>query len=242
VNKRKDIKLVRVRTVVSTVEGDKPGATRFTAITQFALQTGTVKSWALGDNNVRLYGIQRRGATLPAVDSLLFDSRLSDLIRSLRESGIPVRTEDELRAMKDEDERRGAEVQHLERWKGGTAWVIGRKIPPDTHDLFPQLWVEKDTFHPVRMIYPIKQGQEQGEMADIRFESTKTYRGFTYPRLLTVYGKDGVAWLRDEVIDVTVNSRQDEIEEAVEGGYTEAASLITPPLKDLIEKYYGAVR
>src|SRR5277367_2587160 len=89
VNKRKDIKSVRVRSVVSTVEADKPGPTRFTAITLFG-QSGTVKSWALGDNNVRLFGVQRRGATLPPVDSVLFESRLSDLVRSLRESGVPV--------------------------------------------------------------------------------------------------------------------------------------------------------
>src|SRR6185503_18670724 len=73
VNKRKDIKLVRVRSVVSTVEGDKAGSTRFTAITLFSLPTASVKSWALGDNSVRLYGVQRRGATLPSVDSLLFE-------------------------------------------------------------------------------------------------------------------------------------------------------------------------
>jgi hypothetical protein len=242
VNKRKDIKVVRVRSVVSTVEGDKAGATRFTAVTLFSLPTSTVKAWALGDNSVRLYGIQRRAATLPSVVSVLFESRLSDLVRSLRESSIPVRTEDELRAMKDEDERRSAEVEHLERWKGGTAWVIGRRMPPDSHDLTPQLWVEKDTFYPLRLIYSIKQGQEQGEIADVRFESTRSYRGFSYPRVTTVYGRDGIPWLRDEVIDITVNPKSDDIEEAVDGGYTQAASTITAPVKDLIEKYFGAVR
>jgi hypothetical protein len=144
--------------------------------------------------------------------------------------------------MKDEDERRGAEVEHLERWKGVVAWVIGRKIPPDTHDLSPQFWVEKDTFFPVRMISAIKQGQEQGEMTDVRFEGQKNYRGFSFPRVTTVYGRDGIPWLRDEVIDVTVNPRADDIEEAVEGGYTPAASTITSPLKDLIDRYYEAVR
>jgi hypothetical protein len=241
VNKRKDIKMVRVRSVVSTVEGDKAGATRFTAITLFN-QGGLVKSWAVGDNNVRLFGVQRRGAVLPASDSVLFESRLSDLVRSLRDSGVPIRTEDELRAMKDEDERRGAEVEHLERWKGSIAWVIGRKIPPDTHDLSAQFWVEKDTFYPVRLIFPVKQGPDHGEMADVRLEGQKNWRGFSFPRVVTVYGKDGVAWLRDEVIDVTVNPKADEIEEAVEGGYTDAASTVTPLLKDLIDRYYETVR
>src|SRR5579885_2928911 len=95
VSKRKDIKLVRVRSVVSTVEGDnKAGATRFVAVTTFS-QSGILKSWALGDNNVPLYGVQRRAMTLPVIDSVLFESRMNDLVRTLRDSGIPIRTEDE---------------------------------------------------------------------------------------------------------------------------------------------------
>jgi hypothetical protein len=240
VNKRKDIKFVRVRSVVSTVEGDKAGATRFVAVTTFN-QAGVLKSWALGDNNVPLYGLQRRGATLPPVDSVLFESRIGDFVRSLRDSGIPIRTEDELRSMKDEDERRGAEVEHLERWKSIVAWVIGRKIPPDTHDLFPQFWVEKDTFYPMRLIFGLK-GQDQGETADVRFDGQKNYRGFPFPRLVTVFGKDGVPWLRDEVIDIVVNPKSDDVEELPQSGYTQAASLISPPLRDLIDKYYETVR
>lgn len=241
VNKRKDIKSVRVRSVVSTVEGDKAGSTRFVAVTTFG-QSGVLKSWALGDNNVALFGIQRRGVTLPPVDSILFESRIGDFVRSLRDSGVPIRTEDELRTMKDEDERRGAEVEHLERWKGFVAWVIGRKTPPDSRDLSSQFWVEKDTFYPVRFISGIKQGQDQGEMADVRFEGERNFHGFAFPRVVTVYGKDGVSWLRDEVIDIAVNPKADDIEELAQGGYTEAASRITPPLRDLIDKYYEAVR
>jgi hypothetical protein len=238
VNKRKDIKLIKIRSLVTTLEGDKPGPIRFTAMTLFNVPAGSVKSWAVGDNGVRLYGIQRRGTILPPIDSLLFDAKLGELIRSLRDVGIPIRTEDELRTMKDEDERRGAEVQHLERWKSTIAWVIGRKMPPDSHDLNPQLWIEKDSFVPLRLVYAPK----GGDWVDVRFESPRSSRGFQFPRLVTVFGKEGVPLLREEVIDVAVNPKADEIEEAVENGYTEAGNTSPTATRELIDRYFGTVR
>src|SRR5690606_16708544 len=106
-----------------------PTANRFTEVTTYHAATGTLRSWALGENGVRLYGVQRRAMTITPLSSLLLEPKLAEVVRSLRDAGIPIRTEDELRPMRDEDERRAAEVSYLARWRGTVAWVIGRKTP-----------------------------------------------------------------------------------------------------------------
>src|SRR5690348_6083012 len=67
-NKRKDIRTIRVKSIVSVLEGDKTMPTRFTAYALYTAAAESLKAWATGDNGVRLYGIQRRGTLLPPVD------------------------------------------------------------------------------------------------------------------------------------------------------------------------------
>jgi hypothetical protein len=140
--------------------------------------------------------------------------------------------------MKTEDERRSAEVEHLNRWKGTVAWVLGRKVAQDTREFTPQLWVEKDSFHPLRMVFPA--GRE--DIVDVRFEGPRLYRGFAYPRAVSVYGRDGSSWLRDEAIDVTINAKPEENETVIENGFTGAASSVSSSVRALITKYYEILR
>jgi hypothetical protein len=139
--KHAGIKSVRVKSVVTAFEDGKATPLHFREVTIFDARSGTLTGWATDDSGQKLYEIERKSGSLTTTGVLLFDSQEAVIAKSLRELGVPVRTEADLAVMKDEDERRASEVESLGRLNGEAAWVIGGEKSA-------RIWLQKDTFLP----------------------------------------------------------------------------------------------
>jgi hypothetical protein len=239
--KRSALKSLRLRGVVLGVgsDGALTGA-RFTEETLYDGLSGTIRSYALDEQNAELYRmervINRDGSARDSaqlVSSVLFETRAPLMVAQLRRWELPVKTEDELLSLADEAERRAAEKSFFGRQKlaGGlqVSWVLGEKSGN-------QLWIEKDTFLPSRILL------SSGAKVDVQLESYRVSREVPLPRLITVSeGREPV--LREEIQELTVNPT--ELADPRRGsalGFTEAGESADGDVRDLIRKYYKLVR
>jgi hypothetical protein len=233
VAKHAGLKGLRVRSVVTVMEGEKQGATHFKETTFFNPATDTLHIYAYDDRNQKLYSAERRPETATAADALLFwrDSRA--LENALKVRGLPVRSEDELLKMKDEDERRASEDERLTRWNATVAWVIGGSKEGDS-----QLWVEKDSFLPLRLI---ASPQPDADLIDLTFEGQRYYHEFPFPRAVVAVKRKETLF-RDEVQEVSLAPEVAEFRTTVVPGFTEAGNAAPGALHDLVQKYFEILR
>lgn len=230
------IKGVKIRSMVTVMDGEKPGAVRFKAITHYNPNTASLHAYAYDERGQKLYAVERREDSATGADALLFWRDENKMAAALKARGIPIRTEDEMTKMRDEDERRLSEVARLARWNSANAWVIG-----GTESDSPQLWVEKDTFLPLRLIAAPRPESSTSEIVDLQFEGQRYYREFPYPRVVVaVQGKRPL--FRDEVQDVTITLDPAEFRTGLTPGFTEAGSSAPSALRDLIQKYFEVLR
>jgi hypothetical protein len=236
--KHSGYKTVEVQTQVSAIESGKPTATHFKDVTFYVPATGVLKSWALDSNGAVLYFVESSAKTIPPASGVLLDSHPIRLSESLKDAGIPVllnppapapsgapevpeaqKTEPEKTALRKTDSPNVLVV----------AWVIG------TDAAAPQLWIEKDTFLPMRILFP---------SAEIRMERYRFFEDFPYPQDTTVYqpsaAKDPV--LKSELLSVRVDDPGVLPKEAAETGLTPAGNSSPSDLRDLIKTYYQFVR
>ena len=243
--KRQGNKAFRVRTTVYEMEGQRTSGTSFKQITVFDLNSRVMRSRAYDNAGKELYAVERRlhehspiAGGLP-VAALLLDQSTDSLSRVLRTAGIPIRTEAELSDMKDEEERRSTEVTSLGRLGSVVGWVIG----PGKKDLaWPQLWIEKDTFHPMRLVERTDEGT-----LDVRFSEFRYYKEIPFPRVITVLraSRDEGAqepMLREELADVIINPEMGEMRSPLVQGFTDAGNSADGSVRDLIRLYYASLR
>src|SRR5690606_15445064 len=98
------------------------------------------------------------------------------------------------------------------------AWVVG----PGRKDLaWPQVWIEKDNFHPVRLIERTDEGT-----LDVRFEDFRHFKEFPFPRTTTVLraSRDEGAQepkLREVLAELIVNPDMAEMRKPLAQGFTD---------------------
>ena len=104
----------------------------------------------------------------------------------------------------------------------------------------PELWLEKDTFLPLRLKIALKDGDPT--LGDLQFDSYRFYNEFPYPRSLVVAvnGKDPV--LRGDVLDASADSGPDLSKQPLHEGWTPAGESASGSLRDLINSYYQTFR
>lgn len=242
-----DLKSLRLRSNVVGMNGEQPTGAHFKTVTTFDLSTRTLKSRAYDDAGRVLYAMERRIAPIPGkenetyedsallAEALLLDPNPVTLTQLLRSAKIPVKTDEELLQLENEAARRAVENTWLSRWNSNIAWVIGPK-----RKTAPQLWIEKDSFLPIRMIAY----DEDGELVDARFENFRHVRDFPYPRRITVaYGgvDDRNIIFQEELREIAVNPGEED-KKPVRIGYTSAGETVESAVKDLIRKYYQTIR
>ena len=234
--KHAGIKGLRIKTLVTAMEGEKLSSTRVRTVTHFNPQTGVIHAYALDENNQKLFAVERRNETATGADALLFWSSPRNLALALKARGVPVKTEEELGSIEDADERRGIENTGLGRWNSKIAWIIGAKKSES------QLWVEKDNFLPLRLIAPpsVASGGDES-LVELEFEGQRTFREFPFPRAIVVRrNKDTL--LRDEVQDVALTLDVAEFRGTFTPGFTELGKSASSGVKDLIQRYFEMVR
>ncbi len=69
-------------------------------------------------------------------------------------------------------------VSSLGRLEDRYCYVVGARYPDETP---PQLWVEKDTFHPLRLILPPSTRLTDGGPVEIRYRNWALMDGIAYP-------------------------------------------------------------
>jgi hypothetical protein len=239
-SKHAGLKGLRVRSTVTVMDEGKPGTTRFKAVTFFNPATQTVHAYAFDDRNQKLYGVERRPEGATAADAVLFWKDERSLNIALKARGLPVRSDDELLKMKDEDERRAAEDEHLTRWNAGVVWVIGGSKSSKSGNFDdPQLWVEKDSFLPLRLIAA---PQPESEIVDLHFEGQRYYHEFPYPKTILAFNKKKVPLFKDEVQDVALSIDGNEFKTPVMPGFTETGNNAPSAVRELIQKYFEVLR
>jgi hypothetical protein len=229
--KRAGLKAVRFKSTVNGLQGDHITGARFRQTTIYDLTTRTLRSTAEDEVGRPLYAVERKLVNenaAPVLDSLLLESQTQLLAQHLRSVGVPVRTEEEI--------KQGLEdPSFLSRVKNGFAWVIGTSRKPDA-----QLWIEKDTFLPLKLA-----ARRDGTPYEATFDGYRFYRELPLPRMITLamgVGDDARPLLREEIMEVQVLSDPSEARAQVVPGYTDAGNSIDASVRDLIRSYYQYLR
>lgn len=254
VKKHKGFHRISVVSTVTGMENGQPGPVHFQAHAVFLPSSGFLKSWATDDQGAPLYGMEARAPDLPLLVSLLFEANGGHLEGLLKEKGIPIVTETDLSTLPDDQARQGVEKTRLTRWNGDPAWVIGA-APSQGGSLLPELWIEKDTFLPLRLIANfqppapapaagITAPQEPGALDELRLDNYRYYREFPYPTQISSFKAGSSQPLFQEVTQgVQVNTPSPTSRMRItENGFTPAGSSVPGPLHDLIQSYYAAAR
>lgn len=219
---------VRVKSTVSSMENENSTSVRFKETTVYDPRTATLRSWATDDSGQVLYAVEKKTKDQTTLDAVLFESTTPRVFHALKGQGIDVQS---------------AEPATLARWRKSIAWVIGARDSSRG-----ELWLEKDTFYPVRLILNEK-------AFDIELDGTRTYHEFPYPKVVTLdkgvataaasaspQGKVGRGILRAETNEVAVNIEAQPPKNLSFTGFTDAGQAAPDALKELIRQYYRVVR
>ena len=241
VKKRFGTVSLKIRSQVATIEGQQPTSVRFRLMTQVDVQTKKIRLRAYDDLGKELYAATHElpvDASAARSESALKSSGFfyflvdprSDVVSNVLASlDIPLRTERQLASFETEAEKRAAEVTSLGRLDNLVAWLIG----PEKRSAFqPQVWIEKDTFLPVRLIADCPEGR-----FDVRYRSYRFSKEVPYPRTVDVYAADagGKLLMQETVQDVWVNPEGNEMARGFAGeGFTEVGNLAPTAIREFI--------
>lgn len=253
VKSRNNVGVFRVRSNVIAYDNGKPTESHFRQLTVYDPKTRSLRARAYDLSGRELYSVERRipdavaaangsaGEYNPLVGALLFDRDLDAVSAILRSGGIPIRTEAELVQMKDENERRASEVQSFARYRGAVAWVIG----PGVSDLvWPQLWFEKDSFLPIRLIQKSSEGT-----VDVKFEAFRMSGTVGFPGVVSVSPASKnkeedprLLWFKEELTEFTTTADPKELKGSGSVGFTSEGNQLDGRLKDTIRRYFSVLR
>jgi hypothetical protein len=236
-NKHGGVKSIRIKNTVNAYDGNKATDVHFKELSIYFPEIQVLRSWALDDSDRKLYFTEKKLDRLSLVGKLLLSRDLQEVVTSLKEKGIPIRTEQELLAFRTESDRMKAEILSLARWNGNIVWAIGSSSS-EKELRNPQIWFEKDSFLPLRMFYP-KSGSD-GSL-DVQFEGYKYSREFPYPKKVNVLAR-GEMLLSSQLIEVLTDSDKHHGGGSGVSGFTELGHSASSKVRQLISLYYEQLR
>lgn len=228
---------IRVRTNIVALDGNgNPTGLRLRETTFVDTKETSLRSWVTDESGKVLYSVERllnvpsKGFKTPAVAEVLFDTNAVRMASVLKSVGIQIPRG---KSADVADENTGGDKMSLKRWNHTVAWVLGKSA---------QLWIEKDTFIPVRVIAPPR---NESQLFDYQMENFKYYDEYAYPRLGTLYevGKKNPI-LKTELLDAVLdpNLPPSEFPKEKSEGFTDAGQSASSQVRDLIETYYRLIR
>jgi hypothetical protein len=228
---------IRVRTnIIGLDSNGNPSGVRLRETTVSNSKEQSLHSWVTDETGKVLYHVERfaasnaKSAKMSVVAEVLFDNNSVRLGNSLKSAGI---TFPRGKSSTTGDDASGGDKLTLRRWNRSAAWVFGKTA---------QLWIEKDTFIPVRVIAP---GAGDSQLLDFQMENFRQYDELAYPRLATLYeAAKKVPLLKAELMDLALDPGQAALavpKERAEG-FTEAGQSAPAPIRELIETYYRLIR
>jgi hypothetical protein len=140
----------------------------------------------------------------PVAYDLLFVREPNSIFDHFKALGLPLKQEADLYA-----EKEGALPYKPEntvtyaRYENRFAVVVGQDAHrPENQDKTVSLWVEKDSFLPLRAVFPTSpQAGMASEALDFRISGYQVHKNFLYPRTMLVF-RNGTQWLKIETVDV----------------------------------------
>jgi hypothetical protein len=225
----------RIRTEVVAMEYNQPTEAKFKVIHTYNTEIQMLRSKAVNDAGQVLYILERPARQFSILNQLQFQSDGNVLAKALREKDIPVLLEEESLKLDTEEKKRGAEKSHIARIKNTPVWVIGSK-DKDT----PQLWIEKDTFLPLKAVF-----KQNGSWVEVQVEAYRYFREFPFPKSLSLYKDGSGPLLKEDVLEVQVNPDVNEFKNnptSGESGFTDAGNILPSSTRDLIRQYYETLR
>ncbi len=244
--KKLPFRSIRVKTQVTGLGDAQPAGAGFRETTWFDASSGTVRSRAFDEAGRELFSIERKLSAeevklSPATRMirLLFSSNAINLQRELVAAGIPVQAETE-------------QKPSLLRWRETIAWVFGgpqrsaeekfaiRSGSPASATS-SELWIEKDTFLPLRIV-----AQVGTQWLDATFEGYRFYKDFPFPKTIRL-ARDGMPLFQVEQQEVTVGGDvSSELKKPLAtgpaGGLTPAGQAASDEVRSLIQMYYEWMR
>lgn len=236
-NKHAGAKTLRVKTVVYELENGKATENHFNETLVFSPETLGFKSWVSDDQDKKLYSVERTLSSSSILAQMLLAADSRQLIQALKNKEVPIPTEEDLLKLKTEDDRRKAEIEALLRWNNGIAWAIG--VDSSKIVSKPQLWFEKDSFLPLRMI--IATSNDSGDLNEIRFDGFRFFREFPFPKTFQFLKKD-VGVFSTQLKDLTFVAEKVNVKPQSNGEFTEIGNSKPSAIKSLIRLYYEHCR
>ena len=244
--KKLPFRSIRVKTQVSSLADASPSGGSFRETTWFDASTGTVRSRAFDEAGRELFSIERKLSAeevklSPATRMirLLFSSNSINLQRELVAAGIPIQAETE-------------QKPSLLRWRETVAWVFGgpQRSPEEKIAIRsgtpasatrPELWIEKDTFLPLRIV-----AQVGTQWLDATFEGYRFYKDFPFPKTIRL-SRDGLPMIQVDQQEVAVGADvSSELKKPLSvgqtGGLTPAGQAASEEIRSLIQMYYEWMR
>ncbi len=225
----------KIKTEVMGMEFGQSTETKFKAIHTYYSEIQMLRSKAINDSGQILYSMEKPMKMFSVLSQLQFQSDGTALAKALKEKGVPITMEEELAKIDSEEKRRAVEKTYLTRWKTTPVWAIGIKDKESA-----QLWIEKDTFLPIKISY-----SNGGNFFEIQFESYRFFREFPYPRSLQFFKDGSGPLLKEEVVEVMVNPDTNEFKNnplSDTSGFTDAGNVLPSATRDLIRQYYEYLR
>ncbi len=217
-------KKIKVKSWVTAGDGKSSPSIGFREV--LVLSDGqVVKSWAMDDLDQVLF-YQEKGVkelSLPA--QLLMSPDWADLGRMLKDQGVPVLTG---------SGSVEAEQESLIRSKDSVSWVVAQKPVQGGR---PQVWFEKDTFFPTRLIYS---PSTDAKGCDLTFENYR--RDFFFPRSVIAHGAEGAVLWTSQVVDLSPHVEPAKTPRTSVQGWTPTGNAAPSELKKLIRNYYESFR
>jgi hypothetical protein len=239
------VKTARIRSAVTEVVGDKTTAAHFRVLTTVDWTKGLLRARAYDDAGKELYIHQRTVGAInaPAMSAepyslaaaLLWDARVDHVKKLAKTLGLPVLTD--------------KEPIEVARWRGLYVWTIG--WDRGTVDS-PQIWMEKDVFTPVRVLF---RSEESNQLIEARLSTFRPYRDLVLPSSILLMSPSGRAYekpmdeeegfLREDLNEVVVNPESLEWSKesnSPANGFTKAGAETDTAVHALIERYFETLR
>lgn len=234
---------VRIRSSLVLFRSEKgddsgPTETQFKVIHVFHSESKKMRTTLLDEAGREVYRFERvlspnslsLNVPVQMVGAILLDAHPRFLTQILRKEGITI----------SEGAGPTSERVFLARWNKAIAWVFGER----GDDSVAQLWVEKDTFLPLRW---------RGE-TDIQFENYQSQKDYFYPRAIRGFVranektaledrkpvfKESLTELRLNPTELSELGNSGESSQS-ETGLTNFGNSLSSGLKTLIQYYFEA--
>ncbi|MBI3544825.1 MAG: hypothetical protein HY075_16255 [Deltaproteobacteria bacterium] len=183
----------------------------------------------------KLIGARPGDVDRPVTYDLLFVKDGANIYEHLKLLGLPLKTEAALYSEKEGAMPYKPETTvALERYENKIAVVVGDRSKKSDVNSAVSLWVEKDSYLPLRAVFPT--APEMGmssEPLELRMSSYGMHKAFLYPRNVQIF-RNGTLWAKVETQEVRGG-----------GGALEASPAKVEPdgdLRELIDTYLRWIR